>query len=95
MRHAAQEHAAREGVVRLGEVPHVVVGEVADRGPIGPARAARVLGHRDAELDAAPPERLVVVRAVERDVVAVPRRPARIDALRGGLESRAPGSRAA
>src|SRR4051812_24069966 len=81
---SAQEHAAREGMVRLGEVPDMVVGEVADRGTILPAGAAGVLRHRDAELFAALPERLVVMRAVESDVVAVPRCFASVDALRGG-----------
>src|SRR5207247_2243246 len=42
------------------------------------------LGHCDAELFAALPERFVVVGAVEGDVVAVPRRLLRVDALRRG-----------
>src|SRR5205807_8798536 len=66
---------------RLCEVSDVVVGKVADRPPIGPARATRVLGDRHAELDTPLPERLIVVRAVERDVVAVPGGPLRIAAF--------------
>ena len=82
--HSAQENAAREGMIRLGEVSDMVVGEVADRGAILPARAAGMLCHGDAQLFAALPEKLVVVRAVQSDVVAVPRRLPRVDALRRG-----------
>ena len=78
--HSSQEDAAREGVVRLGEVADMVVGEVADRGAVGPARAAGVMRDRDAQLLAALPERLVVVRTVERNVVAVPGGFLRVDA---------------
>ena len=78
--HSSQEDAAREGVVRLGEVADMVVGEVRDRRAVGPARAAGVMRHGDAQLLAALPERLVVVRTVERNIVAVPGGFLRVDA---------------
>src|SRR5262244_761248 len=71
---AAEKNATREGVVRFGEVADVIVGEVSYRRAILPAAAARVLGHGHAELDAALPERVVVIGAVEGDGIAVPGR---------------------
>src|SRR5262249_56393252 len=53
-----------------------------DGGAILPAAAARVLSHGYAELDAPFPKRLVVIRAVEGDGVAVPGRFLPIDSLR-------------
>src|SRR5207248_1157843 len=46
--HATQEHATGEGMVRLCEMADVVVSEIADGRSVGPAWAARVLGHRHA-----------------------------------------------
>src|SRR5262244_3435217 len=69
---SAEENAAGESMVRFGEVTDVVVGEVADRGAVLPAAAARVLGHGHAEFDTPPPERLIVIGAVEGDGIAVP-----------------------
>ena len=61
-------------MVRFGEVADVVVGEVADGSAILPAAAARVLGHGHAEIDAALPERLVIIGAVEGDGIDSTRR---------------------
>src|SRR5512138_2413010 len=69
---AAEKHAARERMVRFGEVANVIVGKIVDRRTVHPAAAARVLRDRDTELDAALPDRFVIIGAVESDRVDVP-----------------------
>src|ERR1044071_7887929 len=59
-------------MVRFGKVAYVIIGKVTGRRAIHPTAAARVLSHGHPELDTSLPDRLIIVRAVQGDRIAVP-----------------------
>src|SRR5207237_5766823 len=71
--HATEHEGLAEAVGRVREVPDVVEHGVGRGRAVGPADAAAVRGDGDARLLAAPPERVVVVGAVESEEVDVGR----------------------
>ena len=71
VRDAAEDERSCKGVAGICEVADVIVGEAPHRfSPLG-AHAAGVRGDRDFQIDAALPERVVVVRALEPERVHV------------------------
>src|SRR5262245_29650700 len=68
-RHAAAEQRLGHGVARGSEMPDMVVGEIAGGVAQAEAAAAGVEGRRDLQLAAFLPDRVVVVVAVEAELV--------------------------
>src|SRR5262249_61611352 len=68
-RHAAQEQRLRHGVAARGEMADVIEAEVRRAVALAVAAAAGMEGRRDAELPALLPQRVVVVLAVQPELV--------------------------
>ena len=83
VRHPAEEQRLRQRVLTLGERAEMVVHVARDRAARAEPDEARVEGDRDAELLGGRPDRVVVVGAVDAELIE-PRRPPRQLRLRRG-----------